>query len=85
MSAFDMASDPNGWKISGCHVYLEYSQSDYYSDEYISITYCPEFNYTDTGDRMELPATFTPKATTKSTAKPTAKPTTKPTAKSAGK
>ncbi|MBQ4090188.1 MAG: hypothetical protein IJC56_09990 [Clostridia bacterium] len=47
-------NDEEGWAIRGYQVLIEYSQSDYYTNEYIKIKYRPEFNYTDTGERVSV-------------------------------
>lgn len=52
-------NDKAGWKICSYQVMIEYSQSDYYDQEYIMIDYRSEFNYTDTGDRISESAIST--------------------------
>lgn len=74
-------SDADGWEINGYQVYIVYSQSDFYKKAYVRINYRPEFNYIDTGDRIDISAKSTATPTAKPTATPTAKPTATPTAK----
>lgn len=69
MNVNNIWNDGEGWKIMGYQVLIEYSQSDYYSGEYVQIYYRPEFNYTDTGDRIEASAKSTTKTTNKTTGK----------------
>lgn len=40
-----------GWQISDAAIVLTYSQFN--ADNYVMLTYCSEFNYKDTGDRIE--------------------------------
>lgn len=93
MSAMDLADGNFDWRINDYHVYIQYSQSDYYEDGFFKIWYCNEFNYADTGDRIDLSTQSTAVPTVKPTEQPTAvptakltaKPTTKPTAKPTSK
>ncbi len=56
-----------GWQISDAAIVLTYSQ--YNVDNYVMLTYCSEFNYKDTGDRIEasLPKNIPNAAPTPST------------------
>ncbi len=52
MGGINSWSETGGWRINGYQVRIEYSQANDGGDEYLVIYFRPEFNYTDTGDRL---------------------------------